>query len=76
MDGTVLTIKNTGKVGIGTTNPAHGLDVDGAMYSRRHGLTDGATIAVDWNNGNTQSVTLGGAGVDSKYDCVAQRMNF
>jgi hypothetical protein len=25
-----------------------------------YALTDGATIAVDWNNGNTQSVTLGG----------------
>jgi len=26
----------------------------------RYSLTDGATIAVDWNNGDVQSVTLGG----------------
>jgi len=28
--------------------------------SSRYALTDGATVAVDWNNGNIQSITLGG----------------
>lgn len=32
----------------------------GQYYSARFALTDGATIAVDWNNANVQSVTLGG----------------
>lgn len=27
-----------------------------------YGLTDGATIAIDWNNGGTQRVVLGGTG--------------
>lgn len=38
-------------VGSGTT---------GQYASTKFGLTDGATIALDWNNGNVQSVTLGG----------------
>lgn len=29
-------------------------------YSARFALTDGATIAIDWNNGNVQGVTLAG----------------
>ncbi|MFH0839047.1 MAG: hypothetical protein V1893_02555 [Candidatus Omnitrophota bacterium] len=49
-----------GNVGIGTTNPAHKLDIVGAMYSQRYALTDGEPIAVDWDNGNVQSVTIGG----------------
>ena len=32
----------------------------GQYFSVRFALTDGATIALDWNNGNVQSVTLGG----------------
>ena len=36
------------------------LKVNGNLYSRRYALSDGSTIAVDWNNGNVQSVTLGG----------------
>lgn len=32
----------------------------GQYLSARYALTDGATIAVDWNNGNIQTVTLGG----------------
>lgn len=32
----------------------------GQYSSSNFGLTDGATIALDWNNGNVQSVTLGG----------------
>lgn len=30
------------------------------FFSNKYALTDGATIAVDWNNGNSQAVTLGG----------------
>ena len=55
----MVIIHSTGNVGIGTDTPAHKLDVNGAIYSRRNALTDGATIAVDWNDGNVQSVTLG-----------------
>ena len=58
--GNVLLSTAGGNVGIGTASPQHRLSVSGSMYSVRNPLTDGATIAVDWNNGNTQSVTLGG----------------
>jgi len=34
--------------------------VAGQYASTRFALTDGATIALDWNNSNVQSVTLGG----------------
>lgn len=34
--------------------------VTGQYLSDKFALTDAATIAVDWNNGNVQSVTLGG----------------
>jgi|GEM_PF-3556600 len=59
-DTLLFTDASEDKIGIGTGSPQHKLDVNGAMYSRRHALTDGATIAVDWNDGNVQSVTLGG----------------
>lgn len=36
------------------------LAATGQYFSTRFALTDGATIALDWNNGNVQSVTLGG----------------
>lgn len=36
------------------------MTVAGQYASTRFGLTDGATIALDWNNGNVQSVTLAG----------------
>ncbi len=32
----------------------------GQYASAIYALTDGATIAIDWNNGNYQKVTLGG----------------
>jgi len=51
-----MTLTTGGYVGIGTTNPQHKLEVNGAMYSKRYALT---SVAVDWNNGNVQSVTLG-----------------
>lgn len=34
--------------------------MSGQYVSTRFGLTDGATIALDWNNSNVQSVTLAG----------------
>ena len=55
---------STGKVGVGTASPQHMLDVNGSLYSRRYTVTDPGTgtIAIDWNNGNTQSVTITGTG--------------
>lgn len=55
-----LSLPSSGNVGIGTTSPQATLDVTGTLYSRRVTLTDAATIAVDWSQGNIQSVTLGG----------------
>ena len=51
-----------GNVGIGTTAPLHKLDVlGGSLYSRLFTLTTTTgVIAVNWNNGNTQKVTLTG----------------
>ncbi len=34
--------------------------VNGQYYSNQFSLTDGATIALNWNNGNVQRVVLGG----------------
>ena len=51
----------SGNVGLGSYTPTAKLDVSGGQaFTHRFALTDGATVAVDWNNGNTQSVTLGG----------------
>jgi hypothetical protein len=51
----------SGYVGVGTATPTAAVDVvNGQIVSRRYALSDGATIAVDWHNGNVQSVTLGG----------------
>ena len=51
---------SSGNVGIGTTNPQHKLDINGAIYTRRYGLTYSSSITIDWNNGNVQSVVLTG----------------
>lgn len=48
-------------VGIGNNAPASALDITGSLYSRLVSLTWGATLNVDWSQGNTQKVTLGGA---------------
>jgi hypothetical protein len=45
-------------LGIGTSAPKHALDIIGSFYSRLVTLTDSSTLTVDWNAGNTQSLTL------------------
>ncbi len=49
-----IVVDESGNIGIGTTAPGHKLDVAGAIYSRRYA----AAADIDWNNGNTQSLTL------------------
>lgn len=55
-----------GKFGILNTNPQEALDLVGNQqtvgqtFSKKYTLTDGATIALDWNNSNVQYVVLGG----------------
>ncbi|MFH0754277.1 MAG: hypothetical protein V2A70_06905, partial [Candidatus Omnitrophota bacterium] len=62
----VVMVTGGGNVGVGTTSPAYKLAVAGNLKTTgqvavgTYALTDGATIAVDWNNGNVQYVTLGG----------------
>jgi hypothetical protein len=58
--GSTLVVKTNGNVGIGTTSPQHKLDINGAIYTRRYGLTYSSSITIDWNNGNVQSVVLTG----------------
>jgi len=56
----------TGRVGFGTAAPTEQLEVTGngkftgQYYSAVFTLTDAATIALDWDNGNVQKVTLAG----------------
>ena len=59
-DTTPFVIRSDGNVGIATTQPTARLEVDGAIFSKRYTSSDGGTIAVDWTNGNVQSVTLAG----------------
>jgi hypothetical protein len=56
--GSTFAVAN-GNVGIGTASPQAALDVSGSMYSRRFDI--GAATAVNWSQGNVQSVTLTGS---------------
>ncbi len=57
-----LVVSTNGNVGLGAVPRANGrLQVSGQYYSNLYGLTDASSIAVDWNSGNVQSVTLGGS---------------
>lgn len=56
-----------GKTMLGATSaPAEMLDITGNVkvigqkYAAKFALTDGATVAVDWDNSNVQSVTIAG----------------
>lgn len=50
-----LTIDSTG-----TVYPQSAVTFAKQYVSAKYALTDGATIALDWTNGNVQTVTLGG----------------
>lgn len=52
-------VGDDGSIGIGTSSPLHKIDVVGAIYSRLVTLSSSSTIAVNWNSGNVQTVTLG-----------------
>lgn len=58
----LLVFNANGNLGIGSSTPFHKLSLGsgGAIVTTEFGLTDGATIAVDWSRGNQQYVTLGG----------------
>jgi hypothetical protein len=60
--GTLLVFDETGNLGIGTDAPVSKLAIGagGAITTVENTLTDGATIAIDWLDGNQQDVTLGG----------------
>ncbi len=50
-----------GNVGIGTAAPDAMLTVNGQMYSKLGSPSYAATTAIDFNTGNTQTITLAGA---------------
>jgi len=65
--GTLTTNNFVGKTAFGSTsaptemiNVTGNIIVAGQYASTRFGLTDGGTIALNWNNGNVQSVTIAG----------------
>ncbi len=57
-----LTIQTDGFVGIGTVSPNTMLQVDGGILASENALTASATIAIDWRDGNQQTVTLNQTG--------------
>ncbi|MDA1021602.1 MAG: hypothetical protein O2962_08670, partial [Cyanobacteria bacterium] len=64
IDGTGTT-KSSGNIGIGDSSPEAKLKVNGDLmvsetfvYDAVYSVTSATTLAVDWNNGNKQTVTL------------------
>ncbi len=53
-----LTIQTDGKVGIGTTTPDTALEVSGGILASEKAIASNSTIAIDWRDGNQQTVTL------------------
>ena len=60
-DGDIFTVEGGGNVGIGSTSPFAKFSIgdDGAIVTAEKTLTDQATIAVSWLDGNQQKVILG-----------------
>jgi|GEM_PF-3636581 len=58
----IFTIKANGKVGVATSSPwaKFSIGAGGALVVAENDLTDGATVAIDWLQGNQQRVVLGG----------------
>ncbi|QQG37864.1 MAG: hypothetical protein HYS26_04550 [Candidatus Kaiserbacteria bacterium] len=58
----LLVFTSDGKLGVGTSSPWAKFTVGagGAITTVENALTDGATITVNWRDGNQQRVTLGG----------------
>lgn len=61
-DGASGKINVNSSIGVGSSTPFAKISVgaDGAITTTEKALTDGATIAIDWRDGNQQKVTLGG----------------
>ncbi|MDP2704554.1 MAG: hypothetical protein Q8P01_05105 [bacterium] len=60
--GNLLLNPSGGNVGVGTTEPKHALDIQGAYYSRmvQKGDQLGPTVNINWNEGNIQHIILKG----------------
>ncbi len=58
----IFNIKANGKIGVATSSPfaKFSIGAGGALVVAENNLTDGATIAIDWLQGNQQRVVLGG----------------
>lgn len=62
LDGAAGKINVNSSLGVSSSTPFAKISVgaDGAITTTEKTLTDGATIAIDWRDGNQQRVTLGG----------------
>ena len=58
----IFNIKANGKIGVATSSPwaRFSIGAGGALVVAENSLTDGATVAIDWLQGNQQRVVLGG----------------
>lgn len=58
----VFVVNAAGRIGVGTSSPFAKLAIGagGAITTVENTLTDGATIAINWLDGNQQKVVLGG----------------